>query len=80
MSPEQIQGLANLPLYVILLIAVASLWRSYAAVQNARVEDLKLAHKEMMFDLRTRIVLLEARMGLEDAPTGSEVIPGAKLT
>ena len=59
MSPEQIQALAALPLQALLLIAIISLWKAYAASQNARIEDLKGNYEKNLADLRTRVMLLE---------------------
>lgn len=65
MSPEQIQALANLPLYVILLMAIVALWKAYAAAQNARIDDLKANYEKNLADLRTRVILLEDKAGIK---------------
>ena len=64
MSVEQIQALANLPLYVILLMAIVALWKAYAAAQNARIDDLKGNYERNLADLRTRVMLLEDHAGM----------------
>ncbi|MBI1278193.1 MAG: hypothetical protein GC179_08705 [Anaerolineaceae bacterium] len=71
MSPEQMQAiqiLASLPLQAILLIAVIQLWKALIAAQNARVDDLKINYEKNLADLRTRVILLEDRLGF---PVGS---------
>lgn len=80
MSLEQLQQLANLPLQVLLIIAVVWLWRAYTAAQNARIDDLKVMQKETLLDIRTRIVLLEARMGLKEEHDYQQTVPGANMT
>lgn len=64
MTSDQIQQLSNLPLQVLLLIAVVALWRAYNAAQNARVDDLKQNYEKGLADLRTRVMLLEDHAGI----------------
>lgn len=79
MTVEQIQGLANLPVYGVLLMAVVALWKAYSAAQNARVEDLKQSYEKNLADLRTRVMLLEDRAGVLDTKTSIHGVPGANL-
>lgn len=65
MSAEQIQTLAALPLQVLLLIAIAALWRAYNTAQNARVDDLKQNYERNLADLRTRVMMVEDRLGIK---------------
>lgn len=78
MSAEQLQGLqylASLPLQAILLIAVVNLWKAYNTAQNARVDDLKVNYEKNLADLRTRVILLEDRLGI---PAQNGLISSAK--
>lgn len=67
MTPEQtelLQWVVSLPLQAVLLIAVINLWKAYVATQEARVNDLKLNYEKNLADLRTRVMLLEDRIGV----------------
>lgn len=79
LTPEQIQQLVQLPLYGLLIIAIVALWRALLAEQKAHMDDLKKMNSETVTDLRTRIVLLEARMGINDEKNAMKPIPGANL-
>jgi len=79
MTVEQIQSLANLPVYGVLLMAVVALWKAYNAAQNARVEDLKQSYEKNLSDLRTRVILLEDRAGIKSSFLDKQDVPGAKL-
>lgn len=58
MTPEQI---ANLPLQVMLALAVVALWRAYIGSQNARVEDLKM----VISNLNVRMTMIEDKLGIK---------------
>lgn len=67
MTPEQVQALqyiASLPMQAVLLIACVQLWKSLVAAQNARVDDLKQSYEKNLADVRTRVLLLEDRLGI----------------
>lgn len=58
MTPEQ---LTNLPLQVMLALAVIALWRAYINSQNARVEDLKT----VIANLNARMIMVEDKLGIK---------------
>lgn len=75
MTPEQIQQLVQLPVYAVMLTTIVTLWKAYAASQNARIDDLKQSYEKNLADLRTRVMLLEDKAGmplsLENRPSVS---------
>jgi len=74
MSPDQIQALTSLPMQALLLIAIVALWRAYNAAQNARVDDLKANYERNLADLRTRVMMVEDRLGIKP-PATSMALP-----
>jgi len=76
MTPEQI---ASLPVQVLFVFAVITLFKALMDSHKAHLADLKQVYGKNTSDLNNRVMMIEDRLGIKPPLGDDAVIPGAKL-
>lgn len=65
MSATEIQQLAQLSPYALMIVVIGVLWKAYREEHKAHIDDLKQSYEKGISDLRNRTMMIEDKLSIK---------------